>query len=245
MSTIWQCPAPPPFCRSWWRLFPRWLLPLTWTLVALVLFAALRLPGAKRTSPTAIVFSCACSRAKALLIAITTPLAILLGMLLVRRPTLAVWAGLLVVQVATVGVSSSGVITTLLATAIGLGVGLVLSPSRTGLLAAAAGATTLIYPIGMALWLKLGNARTADIAALGTVSDIGSSLGAGWRQGVVVAVLAVAVWLTSARRGWANADGSPQIRQRRSVSPCWWRRACSSPSIRSWPRWPRPSLQRT
>jgi hypothetical protein len=189
-------------------VFLRFLLPLSWTLVALVLFAVLSLAWGETHWAYGNRLFVRMFQGKALLIAITTPLAILLGMIIVRRPTLAVWAGLLAVQVAAVGVSSSGVVTTLLATAIGLGVGLVLSPSRAALLAAAAGATTLIYPLGMALWLKRANARTsADITTLGSVGDIGASLGAAWRQGVVVAVLAVAVWLTSIIRQKSVSTG--------------------------------------
>lgn len=198
-------------------LFLRWLLPLSWTLVALVLFAVLSLAWGDTHFAYGNRLFVRMFQGKALLIAITTPAAVLLGMLLVRRPSFAVWAGLLAVQVVAVGVSSSGIVTTLFATAIGLGVGFLLTPSRAGLLAAAAGGTTLIYPLGFALWLKRVNTQAADITSLGTVSDIGSSLGGGWRQGIVVAVLLMAVWLTSAVNRGATKAGRDAAEQSMSI----------------------------
>jgi hypothetical protein len=131
---------------------------------------------------------------KGLLIAITTPLSIIAGLMFFRRPSLTNWSLLALANVAAVGVSSSGLLGTYMTTALIVAAAFASERSRRNfsfgtLLACAA---TLLYPTALGVWLKFAGS-VMPLSVSGTFLPIDASLGLGAREALALALLLLGV----------------------------------------------------
>lgn len=132
---------------------------------------------------------------KGLLIALTTPITIIAGLMLIQKPTLQRCLALCVAQVVTLGVSSSG---------------LVLVPFTSALVMLCAFnksntikikslifvGLSLIYPTILVLWLKFFNHSMVSLSEAGTYLPINSSLGLNLRSSLTMIILLIGFSLT-------------------------------------------------
>jgi hypothetical protein len=206
-------------------IFLRWFLPLRWTIVAVVLFIAVALAWGESHVAFGNRMYVRLFQGKGLLIAITSPMAILMAMLWMRRPTSSTWLGLLAVQVAAVGVSSSGLVVTLFATAIGLLSGFLAQPSRRALLHTVVGGLTLAYPIGLGLWLKYLSSASGKVEEIGTYLPINASFGSSLRE--VIAMLILCLTCAALLRKRPSVQGAPESTASGSDRTAFWLVACS------------------
>jgi hypothetical protein len=179
--------------------FLRWFLPLRWSLLALVVFALIALAWGETHVAYGNRMYVRLFQGKGWLVTVTTPLTTIIALLWMRRPDWRAWIGLMIMQVVAVGVSSSGIVITLFATATGLLAGLLTRPGWKGLAMASMGATTLIYPLGLGLWIKYMSSATGKVEEIGTYLPVEASLGGDWRLSLGLAVMVMAIFVNSKR----------------------------------------------
>ncbi|MDU6411212.1 MAG: hypothetical protein E6560_09675 [Yersiniaceae bacterium] len=137
---------------------------------------------------------------KALLIALTTPLTAITGLLLLNRPTLLRTLPLAAVHIMTLGVSSSGLVltvfTTVLVAACALDKPLKQAARFWFFLGIA-----LIYPALFVFWLKFINTSGISLAEVGTYLPINASLGLARRDALALLALLLGCSVLAWRRG--------------------------------------------
>ena len=176
-------------------VFLRWFLPLRWSLLAILLFLLISFAWGETHVAYGNRMYVRLFQGKGLLIAITTPLTIIMALIWMRKPSAHAWFGLLIMQVLAVGVSSSGLVITLFSTALGLLAGFLAQPCCKGLWAASAGGATLAYPIGLGLWIKYISSASGKVEEIGTYLPINASLGGTWREALALTIMVSACFL--------------------------------------------------
>jgi hypothetical protein len=185
-------------------LFARWFLPLRWSLLAIGLSVFIAFAWGETHVAYGNRMYVRLFQGKGLLVAVTTPLTVIMALLWMRKPSLNAFFGLLVMQVVAVGVSSSGLVITLFATALGLLSGFMAQPRYRGLLAIVVGGITLAYPISLGLWIKYASSASEKIAEIGSYLPINGSLGGTWREALALAIMITAVLVKAGTRERAN-----------------------------------------
>lgn len=170
-------------------VFLRWFLPLHWSLLAVFLFLLISFSWGETHVAFGNRMYVRLFQGKGLLVAITTPLTIIMALVWMRKPSPSAWFGLLLLQVVAVGVSSSGLVITLFSTALGLLAGFFAQPSHKSWWAASAGGATLAYPLGLGLWIKYMSSASGKVEEIGTYLPINASLGGSWREALALTIL--------------------------------------------------------
>jgi hypothetical protein len=171
-------------------LFARWFLPSGPAVMATGIFLLIMLAwGESHVAYGNRVFV-RLFQGKGLLIALTTPLSIIIGLLLLRRPSPWNWILLALVQVAAIGVSSSGLVCTFVTTALVL-VTAISRDVKTFVFASAMVASTLIYPAILGTWLKMSDGSALPLSKFGTYLPINASFGLGIREALALCALAL------------------------------------------------------
>lgn len=125
---------------------------------------------------------------KGLIIAITTPLSVIAGLMIVHRPRAINAIILAVANICAMGVSSSGLVITVFTSLIICLVSITRDIKETVYrYALVAGA--MIYPLVLAFWIKVGNRTEVSLSDVGTYLPINASLGLGTRESIVLVVL--------------------------------------------------------
>lgn len=125
---------------------------------------------------------------KGLIIALTTPFSIIVGMVLANRPSFFTACVLVVANICAIGVSSSGLVMTIftsiiifvLATSRGL-----IKMARTWVFVAGA----MIYPVMLALWLNFSNVSSVSMSDVGTYLPINASMGMSLHESILLVSL--------------------------------------------------------
>lgn len=176
-------------------VFLRWFLPLRWTLLAIALFLLISLAWGETHIAYGNRMYVRLFQGKGLLVAITTPLTLIMAFVWMRTPNATTWWGLLIMQVVAVGVSSSGIVITLFATALGLLAGFLAQPGYHGLWMASTGAVTLTYPIALGLWIKYLSSTSGKVEEIGNYFPINASFGGTWREALALTIVLIALLL--------------------------------------------------
>lgn len=185
-------------------VFLRWFLPLRWCLLALFVFVLISLSWGETHVAFGNRMYVRLFQGKGLLIAITTPLTLLLSMVWMQRPNTRLWIALLLTQVAAVGVSSSGLVITLFATTVGLIAGAA-TYNQLPIRAFFFGGLTLIYPVGLGLWIKYISSVSGKIENIGSHLAINSSFGGATREALALIVIILSVYIIQKSIYW-NKD---------------------------------------
>lgn len=203
-------------------LFLRWFLPRPWALLGVGLFLLIAITWGETHVAYGNRMYVRLFQGKGLLIVLTTPLTVLMALLWMCRSSASAWTALLATQVMAVGVSSSGIVITLFATAVGLAAGWLAQPCVRALARAALGGATLAYPVALGLWLKFASSAAGKVEDIGTYLPIQASFGGSTRLMLVIAT-AVAVLVLLARpmaRAWRET-GAASTAQTPSASLGW------------------------
>lgn len=182
-------------------VFFRWFLPLKWSLVAIFVFLLISFSWGETHVAFGNRMYVRLFQGKGLLVAITTPLTILMSLIWMRRPSLTTWLGLLLLQVVAIGVSSSGLVITLFATFLGLVAGFFSNPLNKNYRVAILGSITLAYPISLGLWIKYLSSATGKVEEIGTYLPVNASFGTYWREALVLTILITACFITVNGKG--------------------------------------------
>lgn len=189
-------------------LFLRWFLPRPWALLGVGLFLLIAITWGETHVAFGNRMYVRLFQGKGLLVVLTTPLTALLSLLWMRRSCASTWVALFAMQVMAVGVSSSGIVVTLFATAIGLAAGWLAQPSLSALARAMLGGLVLAYPIGLGLWLKFASNAAGKVEDIGTYLPIEASLGGHARQMLLLATTAVVLTMLARPmvRAWQRCE---------------------------------------
>jgi len=136
---------------------------------------------------------------KGLIIALTTPFAILTGLMLVNRPSFSVAGVLALANICAIGVSSSGLVVTIFTSIIVLVLAICKNFKKT-IRAWALIAATMIYPVLIAAWLKFGNESLISMSDVGTHLPINASLGLDIRESILMIGLLLGLILFTLNR---------------------------------------------
>ncbi|NDL64125.1 DUF6077 domain-containing protein [Acerihabitans arboris] len=135
---------------------------------------------------------------KGLLIALTTPITIIAGLMLIKKPGLANILPLLIAQIVTIGVSSSGLVLTVFTSALimfcAINNNIISTIKRCAYIG-----LSLIYPAFFVLWLKLFNPSIVSLEQVGTYLPVNSSLGLSFRASLTLIILLIGFALTYQR----------------------------------------------
>jgi hypothetical protein len=125
---------------------------------------------------------------KGLLIALTTPITVIAGLMLLRHPSVWNWAFLVLAHAAAIGVSSSGLVCAFGTTAL-IMIASAGRNMRAFAVSAALVGSTLFYPAVLGVWLKFLATGLVSLREIGTFAPINTSLGLGGREGLALAML--------------------------------------------------------
>jgi Family of unknown function (DUF6077) len=170
--------------------FLRWFMLAPYALLGLAIFLALSLAWGETHTAYGNRYLVRLFQGKGLIVAITTPLGVLLGLLLLRCPSPLALFGLMATHIAALGASSSGVVTSIIVTGILFVVALHPNPKRMlqrGLLLG----TSLLYTVAIALWLRFASAAGGLTPEIGSLLPITTSLGGVPRLGLSFVILAL------------------------------------------------------
>jgi hypothetical protein len=184
--------------------FLRWFMDAPWALVGLALFLLICLSWGETHTAFGNRYLVRLFQGKGLIVAITTPICLMLGMLLLRRPSGITWIGLTAAHIAALGVSSSGVVTSVVVTAMLFVIALGTSrPTKlkTIVISGALLGSSLAYTLGIALWLRFASAAGGLTPEIGSLLPITTSLGGQVRLSLSFIILALGSW-TAARHLW-------------------------------------------
>jgi len=122
---------------------------------------------------------------KSLIIALTTPFTVLVGLVLANRPFYSVAGVLALANICAIGVSSSGLIMTIFTsiTVFFLWIG---KDLKIMIRAWIFIATAMIYPMLLAAWLKFENKSSISMSEIGTHLPINASLGLDVRESILM-----------------------------------------------------------
>lgn len=171
-------------------LFTRWFLPSGPAVLATGIFLLIILSWGETHRTYGNFVFVRLFQGKGLLIALTTPLSIVIGLLLLRRPSLWNWMLLVLAQVAAIGVSSSGLICTFVTTALVL-VTSIRYDYKAVFYASAILASILIYPAILGIWLKISDGSVLPLSKFGTYLPVNASLGFSIREVLSLCALAL------------------------------------------------------
>lgn len=199
-------------------VFLRWFLPLKWSLIAIFVFLLISFSWGETHVAFGNRMYVRLFQGKGLLVAITTPLTILMALIWMRRPRLITWLGLLLLQVVAIGVSSSGLVITLFSTFLGIVTGFFSDPSNKNFRVAIVGSITLAYPISLGFWVKYLSSATGKVEQIGTYLPINASFGTYWREALALTILIIACFITVKEIGniFRNKTSSNQLIEQRS-----------------------------
>ncbi|OGP64966.1 MAG: hypothetical protein A2169_07380 [Deltaproteobacteria bacterium RBG_13_47_9] len=172
-------------------LFARWFLPSGPAVLATGIFLLIMLAwGDSHIAYGNRVFV-RLFQGKGLLIALTTPMSIVVGLLLLRRPSPWNWIFLALAQVAAIGVSSNGLVCTFATTALVL-ITAIRRDVKAVVFASGILAVTLIYPAILGVWLKFYSGWAMPLGSeSGPLLPINASLGLGIREALTLSALAL------------------------------------------------------
>jgi hypothetical protein len=173
-------------------LFARWFLPCGVAIVGVGIFMLISLAWGDTHRTYGNFVFVRLFQGKGLLIALTTPMTLIAGLMLLRRPSAWNWTFLALAQVAAIGVSSSGLVCSFVATALILAAAM-RHDMRVFIVLAAIIVTTLVYPAVLGAWVKFIGGRGASLNELGTLLPINASLGLGGREAIALAVLPLGI----------------------------------------------------
>ena len=136
---------------------------------------------------------------KGLIIALTTPFAITVGLMMIRSPAPLLVMVLFVVNICAVGVSSSGLVMTVF-TGLIICAASVTRDLRKTVLACLSVGVTLAYPAALALWLATQKKSGISLSEVGTYLPINASLGLHVRESAALAALLLCFAVFHAQR---------------------------------------------
>ena len=171
-------------------LFARWFLPPGPAVLATGIFLLIILSWGETHRAYGNFVFVRLFQGKGLLIALTTPMSVLAGLLLLRRPLLWNWIFLALAQVAAIGVSSSGLVCTFATTSMVLATA-IRRDVKGVIFASGIVASTLIYPAILGAWLNFSGGSVIPLSKLGTYLPINASLGLGMREAIALTTLAL------------------------------------------------------
>ena len=171
-------------------LFARWFLPAGPAVVATGIFLLIMLAWGESHIAYGNRVFVRLFQGKGLLIALTTPLSIIIGLLLLRRPSVWNWLLLALAQVAAIGVSSSGLVCAFVTTAL-IMVTAISRDVKAFVFASSILASTLIYPAILGTWLKISDGSALPLSKFGTYLPINASFGLGIREALAICALAI------------------------------------------------------
>ncbi len=198
-------------------VFIRWFLPSGWSLLAICFFLLISLAWGETHFAYGNRMYVRLFQGKGLLVAITTPITVIVALLWMRKQNIRVWMGILIMQVVAVGVSSSGLVITILSTTVGLLAGLMAQPSWRNLRIAGIGAISLTYPITLGLWIKFASSASGKVEEIGSYLPVDASLGGPSREALVLAIMAsIVLHGFGTKDSWfrASSDGIPEVSKR-------------------------------
>ena len=173
-------------------IFLRWFLPLRWSLLAVLLFLLISLAWGETHVAFGNRIYVRLFQGKSLLVAITTPLTIIMALIWMRKPNPSTWCGLLILQVAAIGSSSSGLVITLFSTVLGLLAGLFAQLSYKNCWVTSVGGITLFYPLGCGFWIKYMSNASGKVEEIGSYLPINASFGSSWRESLTITIIILA-----------------------------------------------------
>ncbi len=167
-------------------IFSRWFFPSnTLAVVATAIFMIVMLAWGETHFAYGNRVFVRLFQGKGLIIALTTPFAVLAGLMLTNRPSYYVAGILALANICAIGASSSGLIMTIFTSIIVLVLAINRDfkvVARTWALVAAA----MIYPVTLAAWLKFGNKSLLSMSDIGTYLPINASLGLSMRESALM-----------------------------------------------------------
>ena len=172
-------------------LFTRWFLPSRLAVLATGIFLLILLAwGESHVAYGNRVFV-RLFQGKGLLVALATPLTVVTGLLLLRRPSLSNWIFLALANVAAIGVSANGLVCAFVTTTLVL-ITTIRCDIRTVVFSSGLMASTLIYPAILGVWLKfIGGSAALPLSQFGSYLPINSSLGLEIREALTLSMLAL------------------------------------------------------
>jgi len=169
-------------------LFTRWFLPSSKAILATGIFLLIMFAWGDSHYAYGNRVFVRLFQGKGLLIALTTPITIIAGLMLLRRPSRVNVISLALSQIITIGVSSSGLVLTFCTSILLIMAGI--QRDVKAVFSSYAWITvTLIYPAILVFWLKFQNKLDIPLSELGTYSPINASLGLGLREGIALCAL--------------------------------------------------------
>lgn len=171
-------------------LFSRWFLSSNMAIFATVVFIIVMFAW----GDTSIAFGnrvfVRLFQGKGLLVAITTPISIIAGLILVRRPSLINAIPLAITNVVAIGVSSSGLVLTIF-TSMLLIISAVGKNYKKFAYAMALIIVTIVYPVILIFWLKFQNNSGVPLNEIGTYLPINSSLGHRIHESIALIIIVI------------------------------------------------------
>jgi hypothetical protein len=162
-------------------LFLRWFVPAGWAIVGTAVFLTLIMCWGESHFAYGNRVLVRLFQGKGLLIAVTTPAAILTGLMLLRRPSFARAIPLVLSNIAAIGVSSSGVVLTILTSTLLALAGTSRDSKQTCSRYLWIG-VTFLYPAVLVYWLKFRATAGMSLNEVGTYLPVDASLGKGLRE---------------------------------------------------------------
>ncbi|MDF3931717.1 DUF6077 domain-containing protein [Pseudomonas citronellolis] len=125
---------------------------------------------------------------KGLLIAVTTPVSLVAGLMLIRQPSLLAWSLLCLANVCAIGVSSSGLVLCVFVAALIFCASIAAGPRRCMVIGFQL-FIALLYPMLLAFWMKFESRSAVSFSEIGTYLPIDASLGGGGRESIALAAM--------------------------------------------------------
>lgn len=177
-------------------LFSRWFLPNHVALLCVFVFLILLLSWGETHWAYGNRVFVRMYQGKALLIGLTTPLTLVAGLVFLRNPKLSTWLPLVFFQIAALGASSTGLVITLVVTAILMVVAIEPGGAKKVVANMACIAASAFYPVLCGLWLKFSHNAVPDMAEIGSSLPINASLGEAGRQAMALTIFIVGIATT-------------------------------------------------
>lgn len=125
---------------------------------------------------------------KGLLIAVTTPVSLVAGLMLIRQPSLLAWLLLCLTNLCAIGVSSSGLVLCVFVAGLIFCASIAAGPRRC-LVTGVQLFTALLYPMLLAFWMKFESRSAVSFSEIGTYLPIDTSLGGKSRESIALAAM--------------------------------------------------------
>ncbi len=169
-------------------LFARWFLPSRLALIATGIFLLIMLSwGDTHVAYGNRVFV-RLFQGKGLLIAVTTPLTLITGLLYIRSPSVSRWGFLVITQIITLGVSSTGLILSFATTMLLLPIAFQWG-NKNSVFCCIGILVSLTYSVIIGVWLKFSSISSLSMNQVGTDLPINASLGFSVHEVITLALL--------------------------------------------------------